>query len=345
MTDPDPELTPDTQALLAQVRRLQPAEGARERVLAGATRAIADGRRGAPRKVALLVGAPVLAAAAAAALLLPSPSPQPAQPPSARVLAADDAATSQGALRAGDGVGERAISVGERGRLQLALPRARAFVQGPARIELARGTLVVHEGSAEVDGLLQVHGAGCRATVNGRCAVSRTASQLQITVFAGSVQVQAPEVACSIVDVGERALAADVSRAPAAAAAPAPREPEPVTRSAQARPRPASPPPSELAQQVQAYREALALRGRDDARAIALFREMNRRWPRSPLRHEIDLNVVDALLRTGRSAEAAAEARRFLTRHPHSSKADEIRKSLGGTAPPVPPDRENTSAQ
>jgi outer membrane protein assembly factor BamD (BamD/ComL family) len=96
---------------------------------------------------------------------------------------------------------------------------------------------------------------------------------------------------------------------------------------------------------VQAYREALALRGRDDARALELFREMNRRWPRSPLRHEIDLNVVDALVRIGRRDEAAAEARRFLARHPHSTKADQIRKSLGARQPAPAAIREKPGAR
>jgi outer membrane protein assembly factor BamD (BamD/ComL family) len=96
---------------------------------------------------------------------------------------------------------------------------------------------------------------------------------------------------------------------------------------------------------VQAYREAFALRGHDDARAIALFREMNRRWPRSPLRHEIDLNVIDAHVSAGRSAEAAAEAGRFLAHHPHSSKASEIRKSLGALAPASARDPENARAK
>jgi len=61
---------------------------------------------------------------------------------------------------------------------------------------------------------------------------------------------------------------------------------------------------SELAQQVEAYRAALALRGSDDAEALARLREMQRRWPRSPLAHEVDLGVGDALVRPGRTAEA-----------------------------------------
>jgi hypothetical protein len=90
-----------------------------------------------------------------------------------------------------------------------------------------------------------------------------------------------------------------------------------------------SPGPSELALQVKAYRQALALRGRDDARAIEQWRAMTRRWPHSPLRHEIDLSVIDALARLGRAAEARSEARRFLDRHPGSAKAPAIREMLG----------------
>jgi len=357
MADLEPELTAQTQALLAQTRALQPPAGARERVLAGATQAIATGRHGRAKKVVLWAGAPVLAAVAAAALSWLAPR-EPA--PSARVLGAVDAGTTDGLLRAGDGLRDQTIAIGPRGQLRVALPRATVGVQGPARVELARGALVVHAGTAEVDGLLTVRGASCRATVHGRCALARTAEQLQITLFAGSVQVDAPEVACSIVDLtsapapgGDGHAAPRVtSRAPAADPVPpheAAIQPAPPARGRAAaaratRPRPAAP-QSELALQVRAYREAVALRGREDARAIELFREMNRRWPRSPLRHEIDLNVVDALVRAGRSAEAAVEARRFLARHPHSTKADAIRKSLGGVAPAAASDSENTFAK
>jgi len=115
------------------------------------------------------------------------------------------------------------------------------------------------------------------------------------------------------------------------AQAPAPEQAAPAVRSAKveppARPRPAT--PSELALQVDAYRQALALRGRDDARAVELWRAMNQRWPRSPLRHEIDLGVIDALVRLGRREEARGEARSFLERHPRSSKAAAVRSMLG----------------
>jgi len=356
MADLEPELTAQTQALLARTRALQPPAGARERVLAGATQVIASGRHGRARKLVPWAGAPALAAVAAAVLFWLAPGEQA---PSARVLGAVDAGTADGLLRAGDGLRDQTVAIGPRGQLRVALPRATIGVQGPARVELVRGALVVHEGTAEVDGLLPVRGASCRAIVHGRCALARTAEQLQITVFAGSVQVDAPEVACSIVDLtrapgqGGDGHAPRVNpQAPASEPMP-PAEPaieqNPPARGGAAAPRANRPrlaaPQSELALQVQAYREALALRDRDDARAIELFREMNRRWPRSPLRHEIDLNVVDALVRAGRSAEAASEARRFLARHPHSTKADEIRKSLGGAAPAAVPDSGNTIAK
>jgi len=356
MADLEPELTAQTQALLAQARALQPPAGARERVLAGATQAIAPGRHGRARKLVLWAGAPALAVLAAAALSWLAPGEQA---PSARVLGAVDAGTADGQLRAGDGLRDQTIAIGPRGQLRVALAQATVGVQGPARVELVRGALVVHEGTAEVDGLLPVRGASCRATVHGRCALARTGEQLQITVFAGSVQVDAPEVACSIVDLTSAPAHGGDGQAPRVSspapvservppAKPAIEQDPPARAGATApratRPRPAAP-QSELALQVQAYREGLALRGRDDARAIEVFREMNRRWPRSPLRHEIDLNVVDALVRAGRSAEATMEARRFLARHPHSTKADEMRKSLGGAAPAAAPDVKNTIAK
>jgi hypothetical protein len=123
--------------------------------------------------------------------------------------------------------------------------------------------------------------------------------------------------------------------APVQPAPPEPIEPvgsgEKADRSARARPTSEAADPSQLALQVDAYRQALALRGRNDARAVQLWRAMNQRWPRGPLRHEIDLGVIDALVRLGRSAEARSEARAFVERHPRSSKADALRGMLGDT--------------
>jgi len=328
MTEPRGEHA--LQELLAQVRGLRPPVGARERVLARSEQALEARRRAAPARFALAGLA--LAGAVAGALWL---VPRAQAPAAGRVLAASAASTEHGALRSGDPLAEGAIVVAERGRLQMALARAEVGLVGPARVELERGALVVHEGGAFVDGTLKVRGGDCSALVHGRCALARAARALQITLFAGSVELAGGVTACSVIDLTAGSAARTAGEPPArapAAALPDTREPDPAARSAvhherEARAR--APGPSELALQVAAYREALELRGRDDARAVERWREMTRRWPRSPLRHEIDLNVIDALVRLGRGDEARSEARRFLDRHPHSSKAGPLRSMLG----------------
>lgn len=115
----------------------------------------------------------------------------------------------------------------------------------------------------------------------------------------------------------------------------------PVDRPAEPRVGPPAPTrrarPSSLARQVAAYRRALALQGQDDRSALERFRQMRSRWPHGPLAHEVDLRIIETLLRLKRVDAARAEARRFLARHPHSPKADHVGKlvrsrSRGGDA-------------
>jgi len=323
--------------LFRQVRRLGPPRGARERVLARAEDEAMGGKR---RARWLALGG--LAVAAATAVLLVS-WVVPRLTPSARVLFAVDARSPDGALHAGDRWRTGRIDVGQRGRFGFALERAEISAEGPAELEIDRGALVVHDGEATIDGTLDVRGGGCRASLDGRATVARSFEVLQITVFAGSVEVHRPSVSCSIVDLTGPVVAANGSGGAARAngrSLEAQGGDDGVTRAveprAEPRDEPASSsrratrgrrtPPSDLSRQVEAYRHALTLRGSDDASAIAEWHEMRRRWPRSPLRHEIDLNVVDALSRLGRDAEARAEARRFLRLYPRSSKTDAVRR-------------------
>lgn len=94
-----------------------------------------------------------------------------------------------------------------------------------------------------------------------------------------------------------------------------------------AAPKPA-PEPSALSLEVAAYRAAQALQRRDDRAALASFRGMRQRWPQGSLVHEVDLRIIETLLRLRELATARAEARRFLARYPASPKASQVKKIL-----------------
>jgi outer membrane protein assembly factor BamD (BamD/ComL family) len=83
-----------------------------------------------------------------------------------------------------------------------------------------------------------------------------------------------------------------------------------------------------LAKQVQAFKAAYQLRRLDDAAAVRRFRSLRARWPRSPLTQEINLEIIEALVRLNRPAEIKTEASRFLKRHPRSPRAAEFRMLL-----------------
>jgi hypothetical protein len=81
----------------------------------------------------------------------------------------------------------------------------------------------------------------------------------------------------------------------------------------------------ELPAQMAAYREAHGLRERDPAAALSKLRELVKRWPRAAIRHEVDLAVIDALVRLGKSGEAKKAARSFVRDYPTSARANDIR--------------------
>lgn len=94
-------------------------------------------------------------------------------------------------------------------------------------------------------------------------------------------------------------------------------------------PRTVPAPPSQLSQQVAAYKEAMRLRNQGQrTAALSYFRKMRQRWSDSPLVHEADLRIIETLLQLGRAEEARAEARRFLARYPRSPKAAHVRRLL-----------------
>jgi hypothetical protein len=111
---------------------------------------------------------------------------------------------------------------------------------------------------------------------------------------------------------------------PAPIAAPAPPPPEPAPSALEL----------ELREQTRQYDQALALLPNDPSAAVARFRQMRTRWPDSALREQIDLRVVQALVRLGREPEARREATSFLQRHPRSRQADDMRRIIDAPAQP-----------
>lgn len=83
-----------------------------------------------------------------------------------------------------------------------------------------------------------------------------------------------------------------------------------------------------LAQQVGEYQRALSLAGRNDEAALAAWRSFVHRWPSSPLRHEVDLQIVAALGRLGRRGELETAAKGFLRDHPKSPRSGDVRNVL-----------------
>ena len=85
--------------------------------------------------------------------------------------------------------------------------------------------------------------------------------------------------------------------------------------------------PTLLSQQVAMYRTISAMTDRNAA--LEAWRAMLQRWPSSTLRHEIELNTIDALSRLGRREEARSAAAAFLRHFPKSPRAAEMKTLLG----------------
>jgi hypothetical protein len=58
--------------------------------------------------------------------------------------------------------------------------------------------------------------------------------------------------------------------------------------------------------------------------ALSAWREHRRRFPAGSLRQEVDLSIVEVLVRLGKNQEALAEADRFLSRYPTSERRAEL---------------------
>lgn len=307
----------DMREALQRVRDLAPPPGAYERVL----RAV-EQQRAAPRPVVRgwtigLTGA-VLAAVVLFIVLRGAGEPAVGTV----LLASGDGFEAGQRLSAGE-----PFSLEEGSELALGLPRAEVRLDGPWKGSCSTQGLRVEEGSMHVRGELTVHAPSCVFDVKGESEVEVALRHTQIVVVAGAVHEHEGSVACAILDLErpeaepqavERAEDIVVPFDP-----PAERVPETNPRPVARRQR-----PDGLAEQAAAYRQALALRYRDDQAAIDAWREMQRRWPRGALRQEVDVQIIDALSRLGRHGAAEQEARRFLRRHPRSSKRADVERLL-----------------
>ncbi|MGE0784674.1 MAG: hypothetical protein AB7S26_03225 [Sandaracinaceae bacterium] len=281
-------------------------------------------RRAMGRRIAL-AGA-VAVAALAVLVLRPAGSTAPREPSPAPVADAPapigDAvrahlASRDGApLRAGEPITSGAIDVGDGGAFEVSLRTGSASLDGPARASVAADGIVVERGSGQASGQLRLEGCGCRATLDGDVAFEAGIRQLSIVVLAGSVEVESPAVYCRIRELD----APNEGESPADE--PATEEiPEPAPPAARID-RPA--PRCDLGAQAGAYREAMRLRGVDDARLARELREIRGRFRRCPLSHEVDVALIETLLRAGREGEARREARAFVRRYPRSARREEM---------------------
>jgi hypothetical protein len=343
----------DLEALFCSMRTLRPPPGARERVLARI-----EGT--AARRPTRLRYAALTVAAATAASLLVAFWLHGRSTPVARVLGASGAHAEARPIREGDGLGSVAVEVNDGGRLHLAFALGEVEIRGGSRATLGRRGFRLTMGQVTVRGTVEVQGDGCAALIRGRSTITVVEHGLVVAMDEGTMEPVPPAPVCQKAPATPHTASAPatmdaasepargVARAAETAAAPpggpakaaATRElPSrahgskghghralPEDGSGDSRP-PTS--PSELAQEAQAYQNARILRGRDDLEALARWRAMKARWPSGALAHEVDINIVDTLVRLGRADEAQAAARDFLRRHPRSAKAAEMRRIVG----------------
>lgn len=91
--------------------------------------------------------------------------------------------------------------------------------------------------------------------------------------------------------------------------------------------------PSELAEQVAAFKEAESLLATSPGLAIVRLRAFKEHWPRSPLGEEASIRVIQALEALGRDADARAQAARFVSQYPRSSRRAELAAFAAGAKP------------
>ena len=207
-------------------------------------------------------------------------------------------------------------------RYRLALGRVDVSVDKDSRITRS---VVVETPNAEV----VVHG-----TVFAVGVVARSGHKVtEVSVTRGSVWVLANGVQVAVLGPGQH-WSSEVQPAsslslPAVPVVPAPPAAEPdttrdsATHLVRREATPAEAKASTLAEQSRLFQEAIDARNRgDDARAVESFTRLLARYPSY---EEAEVQLFRAQKRLGRTAQAAAEARRYLALHPQGFAHEEAR--------------------
>ncbi len=345
MSEPRPA---DQERLWRVLRAADPPHAAAERVRERVEAAL---HRRPRRRAAIAVS---VAAAAVAALLF-SVRERDHREKAPRVVSVESARQNGRDVVAGQPLAKGAVQVAPAGHLRIALEGAELDVAGPAAVELRPRALYVSEGRVEVRGSTRVSGPGCEAEVSGRAAVEVQSSRVQVTVFAGSASVTESQDSCSVIDLSRSGVdkgtgvdkgsrvnkGSSVEKGSAVEKDSAVEESSALDKASgidspgrsaagpsAARAKASSPARLDdaLARQVDAYWAADRLRASDPTGALARFEALQALWPGSPLRPEIDLAIIDLLVRLDRTDEARARAREFLRRYPDSPRRDDVRR-------------------
>ena len=347
------DLPDDAERALAALRQAAPPDVVFGRI--HREQLLIRGQRHQRRQRAIRYGVPAVAAAIAIGAWLGTQ--ENALPAEVRTVARVEGvlgANHEGvALAAGQEIPAGRIEIRENGALAMTMGRPGAAlrgdldVRGPAAMELRSDRVILASGSARLRGRIPVEGCGCNAVVDGEAEVETHETVepqfMRFVVLAGEVVAPAPTVHCRIVDLAmpeppETGDGADHAVAPTAEidddgdprgdAIAAPESGRPaagVTRHGARRPVATTGRGGcDLAAQAQAYRSAIVMRGHDDRALLDDLRDVRRRFPRCPLSHEVDLAIIEGLLRTGQGENARREASRFLRRYPQSARREDI---------------------
>ena len=254
---------------------------------------------------------------AAMALALWMRAPNAIETGGHKVVAAQLVSQDGQPLQAGDRTAGGMIQVAPGGHLQLALS----------------------DGEVEISGEASIVGPDCTAKVSGTSRISLVKHHMQVTVFAGSAHVEPAQTTCSVLFVETEQVEPEPDKNKAAdsesndpialgeseeAEETEAEETEPEKTARVRKDRKAFT-DVELNQQSAAYWHAQKLRKSDAKAALGEFRVFKKKWPRSPLRQEIDLATIDTLLQMGLAREAQRSARRFVKRYPKSPRISELK--------------------
>lgn len=257
---------------------------------------------------------------------------EPQQPTLGSVVLARGVQQDGESLWSGDSFRQGPLDVSSGGEATLSYQGIEAEVRGPARLHIEPGQLTVQRGEGTVRGALTLKGGSCEAEVDGEARFEMAHDKLQIVAVAGFVKATSAVVTCEIIDlkapVSERADApAEVPVANVQDDAVAQSPVVPQRKRAVRRARKASAGTScDLGAQANAYRRAMALS--EASETASALRKVRAKWRGCPLSHEVDLALIETLLRGDQKRSARAEAQRFLKRYPASPRRADVRELL-----------------